>query len=167
MPYAYPGPRLVVLSSHHRDAEMLVRILRRFGLDIARGSSTRGGAAGLRAVVKKASLGYDVGLTPDGPRGPRRRVAPGILLEARLCGLPIVPVVPAAPAGCARGTALLRARSRRGLFGTGIHPDSARRGDEAEALRRTLEVELDRITDLADAETGVGPEDAREPLEAP
>ena len=172
MPYAYPGTRLVVLSSHHRDAEMLVRILRRFGLDISRGSTSRGGAAGLRSIVRKARIGYDIGLTPDGPRGPRRRVAPGVISVARWSGLPIVPVTfSAAPArrlGSWDRTLLPRPFSR-GLFVYGNPLRVPREADDAERehLRLALERELDRITDLADRETGIGPEDPRAPVEDP
>src|SRR5512139_2050021 len=74
MPYCYPGPRIVVLSSRHRDAEALVRILQKFGIEQARGSSTSGGMTGMRQILRKVEEGCDVGLTPDGPRGPRRRV---------------------------------------------------------------------------------------------
>lgn len=166
MPYAYPGPRLVVLSSHHRDAEMLVRILRRFGLDIARGSSTRGGAAGLRSILRKTKAGYDVGFTPDGPRGPRRRVTPGVITLARLSGLPIIPVTySAAPARRLRSwdRTLVPRFFSKGLFVYGTPLAVPRDADAAaeERLRETLEQELDRITDLADVATGIGPEDPR------
>ena len=50
MPYAYPGKRMTVLSSWHRDAEMLVRTLRTFGYQFARGSTTRGGSPWSRRV---------------------------------------------------------------------------------------------------------------------
>lgn len=171
MPYAYPGPRLAVLSSHHRDAEMLVRILRRFGLDISRGSTTRGGAAGLRSILKKATLGYDVGFTPDGPRGPRRRVAPGVIAVARVSGFPIIPVTfSAAPARRLRtwDRTLLPRLFSSGLFvyGEPIRVPREADGAEQEAKRQALERELDRITDLADLETGIGPEDDRERVEA-
>src|SRR5215831_8601664 len=79
MPYCYPGPRIVVLSSHHRDAEALVRLLRKFGIEQARGSTTRGGAVGMRQILRKVADGCDVGMTPDGPKGPRRRVQPGVV----------------------------------------------------------------------------------------
>src|SRR5512134_529704 len=64
MPYVYPGGRITVLSSRHRDSEMLARVLVRLGLDVSKGSSTEGGAAGLRDVLRKTRAGYDVGFTP-------------------------------------------------------------------------------------------------------
>lgn len=96
MPYAYRGKRMTVLSSQSRDGEMMVRTLARFGIDTSRGSSTRGGAAGLRGLLRKAAEGSDLGFTPDGPRGPAGIVKPGVLLAASASGLPIQPVTLAA-----------------------------------------------------------------------
>ncbi len=171
MPYSYPGPRLVVLLSQHHDAEILARILRRFDLDVSRGSTSRGGAAGLRSIVRKAREGCDVGLAPDGPRGPRRRAAPGTISLARWSGLPIIPVTfSAAPARRLRSwdRTLIPRPFARGLFVYGAPLWVPREADaaEQEKLRLGLERELDRITDLADRETGVGLEDPA-PVEGP
>ncbi len=172
MPYCYPGPRIVVLSSNHRDAEALVRILRKFGIEQARGSSTSGGATGLRQILRKVAEGCDVGLTPDGPRGPRRRVQPGVIAVARLSGLPIIPVTfSAAPARRLTtwdGTLLPKFFSK-GLFVYGAPVIVPRDADEVaqEAKRAALESELDRITDLADDAMSLAREDARPEVAAP
>lgn len=92
MPYAYPGRRIAILISHHRDGEYISRTMERFGFVTARGSSSRRGASGLREIVRKIREGYDAAFTPDGPRGPRARVQPGVIAAARLSGAPIVPV---------------------------------------------------------------------------
>ncbi|HKQ59953.1 MAG TPA: DUF374 domain-containing protein, partial [Candidatus Polarisedimenticolaceae bacterium] len=63
MPYAYPGRRLVILSSRHRDSRRLAAVMRRFGLEQAWGSSREGAVGGLRDLVRKAREGRDVGLT--------------------------------------------------------------------------------------------------------
>ncbi len=171
MPYSYPGPRLTVLSSRHRDAEMLNRILVRFGLEISRGSSTRGGTEALLDILRKVKRGYDVGITPDGPRGPRRRVKPGVIVAARLAGIPMVPVAfSASPARRLRSwdrTVIPRPFSR-GLFLYGAPIQVPRDADdtEAERLRLRVETELDRVTDAADEEVGLGREDPR-PAAAP
>ena len=155
MPYCYPGPKIVVLSSNHRDAEALVRILRKFGIEQARGSTTSGGATGLRQILRKVAEGCDVGLTPDGPRGPRRRVQPGVIAVARLTGLPIIPVTfSAAPARrlSTWDRTLLPKLFSRGLFVYGNPVTVPRDADDAaqEERRGALERELDRITDQAD-----------------
>ncbi|MFQ5677987.1 MAG: lysophospholipid acyltransferase family protein [Gemmatimonadota bacterium] len=89
----------VVLVSRHRDGEVLARVLHRLGYTAVRGSTTRGGASGLRALIAAGRSGRPVGLTPDGPRGPRRRCQPGIVQAASAIGVPLVPVGAAATAG--------------------------------------------------------------------
>jgi lysophospholipid acyltransferase (LPLAT)-like uncharacterized protein len=166
MPYCYPGPRIVVLSSNHRDAEALVRILRKFGIEQARGSSTSGGATGFRQILRKVEDGCDVGLTPDGPRGPRRRVQAGVIAIARLTGLPVIPVTFSAARARRLATwdrTLLPKFFSKGLFVYGQPVVVPRDADPAlqEAKRRALESELDRITDLADDAMALAREDAR------
>jgi lysophospholipid acyltransferase (LPLAT)-like uncharacterized protein len=171
MPYVYPDKKIVVLISLHRDAEMLGRILDRFGLEVARGSSTAGGARGVREVVRRVRNGYDVGIAPDGPRGPRRRVQPGVITLARLTGLPVVPTTfSARPARRLRSwdRTLVPVPFGRGLFVCGDPLTVPREADRAEQerLRSDLEREIDRVTDLADTSVGLGVEDVRPPVEA-
>ncbi len=96
MRYAYHGPRISVLVSRHRDGELIARTVAHLGVDASRGSTTRGGVAGLRALLRRAEQGYDLAFTPDGPRGPAGSVQPGILLAAQATGWPIQPVALAA-----------------------------------------------------------------------
>lgn len=166
MPYCYPDKRLVILSSRHRDSRMLADVMRRFGLTQAWGSSSEGGAAGMRDVLRRIRDGFDVGITPDGPRGPRRRVQPGVIAMARLSGKPIVPVAFSAKPARRLGSwdrTLLPLPFGRGLFVYGEPLTVAREADAAgrEEARRTLEQELDRLTDLADREVGIDAEPAR------
>jgi lysophospholipid acyltransferase (LPLAT)-like uncharacterized protein len=90
--------RAVVLASRHRDGRLIGLGVQKFGIDTVAGSSSRGGAAGLRALAAALAGGADVGLTPDGPRGPRRRAAPGVAMLAGLSGARILP--------CAASTSL-------------------------------------------------------------
>ena len=92
MPFANKGKRISILISQHRDGELIARTVAYFGFHAERGSTTRGGAAALRRLVRRARAGDLVVMTPDGPRGPRHVVQPGILKLAMLTGLPIVPV---------------------------------------------------------------------------
>lgn len=164
MPYSYPGPKLTVLISRHRDSEMLGRLLEWFSLDVSRGSTTAGGFAGMRDVLRKVGDGFDFGIAPDGPRGPRRLVKPGVIAAARIASLPIIPVAfSAAPAWRLRSwdRTLVPRPFSRGLFVYGHAIRVPRDADEPEQdrLRLELEADLDRITDQADAETGVGTEE--------
>lgn len=86
-----PRP-LAVLVSHSRDGELQAALLRRLGFVIVRGSSSRGGAQGLRGLVRAARGGCDSATAVDGPRGPLHQAKPGILALARLSKVPIVPL---------------------------------------------------------------------------
>ena len=81
-----------VLASRSRDGGIVGDYARRFGLDVVRGSSSRGGALALRALVTALGAGRDVALVPDGPRGPRGRLGPGVVALAALTGAPVVPL---------------------------------------------------------------------------
>jgi lysophospholipid acyltransferase (LPLAT)-like uncharacterized protein len=96
MPYAYRGKRISVLVSQSQDGELIARTVARLGIDSSRGSSSRGGMAGMRTLLRKAAGGWDIAFTPDGPRGPLREVQPGVILAAAATGLPIQPVALAA-----------------------------------------------------------------------
>jgi lysophospholipid acyltransferase (LPLAT)-like uncharacterized protein len=96
MPYAYRGQRISVLVSQSQDGELIARTVARLGIDSSRGSSSRGGIAGMRSLLRKAAEGWDIAFTPDGPRGPLREVQPGVILAAASTGLPILPVAIAA-----------------------------------------------------------------------
>jgi len=79
--------------SRSRDGELIASVLRRLGYsDPPRGSSTRGGAAALRALARLVSAGTTVSIQTDGPRGPARRSKPGVVALARLTGADIVAI---------------------------------------------------------------------------
>ncbi len=80
-----------VLASRHRDGQLIAAVVRHFNIAVVAGSSSRGGAAGLRALVKGLQAGHHVGLTPDGPRGPRRVAAAGTAQLAALSGAAVLP----------------------------------------------------------------------------
>ncbi len=92
MRYAYFGSRMSVLVSQSWDGELTAQTLAHLGIDTCRGSTSQGGAAALRDLLRRARDGSDLAFTPDGPRGPLRRVQPGVIVAAALSGLPIQPV---------------------------------------------------------------------------
>ena len=79
------------LASRSRDGEMIARFAGRFGIETVRGSSSRGGADAMRALVGALRGEADVAVVPDGPRGPRERAQMGVVAVAALTGAPIVP----------------------------------------------------------------------------
>lgn len=84
--------KVAVLVSASKDGEKLARVLEKFDLICVRGSSSRRGSGAMRELAQLMEEGYDVGITPDGPRGPRFQVAPGVVRLSQLAGAPIVPV---------------------------------------------------------------------------
>ena len=92
IPIGYRGAGSHVLISQHGDGEIIARIIARFGHQAVRGSSTRGGAGALRALIRLGRSGQDVVVTPDGPKGPRHVAKLGVIQLAKATGLPIVPL---------------------------------------------------------------------------
>lgn len=152
MPYAYRGRRISVLVSQSGDGELIARTVARLGIDSSRGSSSRGGVAGMRTLLRKAGEGYDLAFTPDGPRGPAREVQPGVILAAAATGWPILPVAVAATR-----SKLLRSWDRflvplpcaRVHFVYGEPMSVERRADPAEAAAE-LKRRLDEIESEAE-----------------
>jgi lysophospholipid acyltransferase (LPLAT)-like uncharacterized protein len=92
MPFAYRGGRMTVLVSQSWDGELTSQALAHLGLATSRGSTSRGGTAALRDLLRRARAGSDLGFTPDGPRGPLRKVQPGVVVAAALTAFPVIPV---------------------------------------------------------------------------
>lgn len=81
-----------VLVSASRDGEYVSTVLKCFGIQVIRGSSSRGGTHALFELCKAVKEGINVVLTVDGPRGPRYTVHPGAVAIARKCDVAIIPV---------------------------------------------------------------------------
>lgn len=154
--------RSYVLISAHNDGQLIARTLAHLGMRAVTGSTRRGGAEALRRMQKILGDGGVVGITPDGPRGPRMRVSPGIVQLARLTGTPIYPMASAA-SPCrifdSWDRAVLPLPFCRGLhlWGDPIEiPRDADR-DQMEAVRRTLEESMNALTRRAETEVGQAP----------
>jgi lysophospholipid acyltransferase (LPLAT)-like uncharacterized protein len=80
-----------VLVSQHRDGQFIAEVVQRFGIKPVLGSSSRGGASGLHQLLHIIKNGAMIGITPDGPRGPRRVAAFGVAQLAGISGVPILP----------------------------------------------------------------------------
>lgn len=83
--------RLATMASLSKDGELINHVLQKFGIATARGSSSRGGSAALRGLVRLSRQGYSPVIAVDGPRGPVHQAKPGVLELARMTGLPIYP----------------------------------------------------------------------------
>lgn len=156
MPYCWDYDHEIhMMVSYHRDGQFIGRTVKNFGIDTVVGSSSKGGAKALREMVKLLGRGACVGLTPDGPRGPRMRASAGLVTLARLSGVPVIP----AAYSLSRGTHL-KSWDRflvGGLFGRGTYiwgdPIEVPRDADAEAqeaARQKIEDTLNAITAQAD-----------------
>jgi len=86
------GPkRTHVLVSRHRDGRFVGRVIGRFRLNTVHGSTSRGGAVGMMAMLRLLERGDLGAITPDGPRGPRRQAAPGVAQIAAAAAVPVIP----------------------------------------------------------------------------
>lgn len=165
--------KATTLISEHRDGEIVARTVRHFGLEVQRGSAAdprkpdknKGGAAALKALKRALDSGITVGITPDGPRGPRQRAQLGVAQLSRLTGAPIIPITYSVERGknfssWDRFLLPFPMPFSKGIFvfGEPILPVEGRKTDP-EWLRTRVEDELNRITEKADREMG------REPLE--
>ena len=165
MPAGYGGIRAAALISLHQDGELISRTMKYFGFKSIRGSTTRGGFSAVREMMRAYQERYDIGITPDGPRGPRYCVQSGIIELARRTGMPIIPVT-----FSASRKKIFRSWDRfllpypfsRGVFIWGEPLLVLRQVDrnEFERKRLLLERRLREITDRADCyfekETGKG-----------
>lgn len=86
------GRRGAVLTSASKDGEIIAAVIARFGCAAVRGSSSRRGATALLGLLDWVRDGYDVAIVPDGPRGPRYRLGPGVVKLAELTGALMLPV---------------------------------------------------------------------------
>ncbi len=86
-----PNPGMAAMVSASKDGGFLTAILERFKVQPVRGSSSRRGPQVLLELTTWAERGYDLAITPDGPRGPCYVVQEGVMALAQLTGLPIIP----------------------------------------------------------------------------
>ncbi len=80
------------LVSLSNDGDLQDRLLRSRGFRTVRGSSGRGGARALLELTRKLQEGGVMAHTPDGPKGPPKKVQPGTVYLAKRSGCPVLPV---------------------------------------------------------------------------
>jgi lysophospholipid acyltransferase (LPLAT)-like uncharacterized protein len=83
-------PSLAVLISKHADGQLLGELITAMGMSMVQGSTNRGGVEAVRKLVDPAAAFRHVAITPDGPRGPRRIVQPGMIYAASRAAMPII-----------------------------------------------------------------------------
>lgn len=165
--------RVFMLSSLHRDAEIIVNAAKRFGVEFIRGSAAnpkkaskdkKGGPA-LVQMIGALRDGHVVGVNPDGPRGPREVAHIGTIRLAQFSGAPILPGAYSVTRGRFLGTwdrFLLPYPFSRGWFVAlapiNVPPDAS--PEQLEEKRLELERALTAAAALADKHAGQSPEAA-------
>lgn len=92
LPFIYPGKCLHILISTHRDGDIIANVMKGFGFNLVRGSSSKGGLSALREMVTLLKNGSDIGITPDGPKGPFQVVKGGVAQLAKISNKAIIPI---------------------------------------------------------------------------
>ena len=177
LPAMWPtSAKISMLISMHRDGELMARAISYFGHGTVRGSAAkpgsgkdRGGVAALRGMLKVLKANQYVGITPDGPRGPRMRATEGIVTVARMAGVPILPC-----SFSTRSRVLLSTWDRfvvplpfsRGVIVWGDPIFVAREADDAaiETARLAVEAGVNAVTKQSDEIMGVAPVEPEEAL---
>lgn len=166
MPYCWRRTDLVnMLISGHRDGRLISQTVKHFDIESVVGSTTHGGAQAMRYLIRQMRDGGIVGITPDGPRGPRMRVGEGTVALARLAGAPVIPATFAASRRRIVGSwdrFVVALPFSRGVFlwGDPIEVPRDADGEALEARRLELEEAMNGLTARADAMMG---HDAVEP----
>ncbi len=90
--WSIKNQNVATMISEHGDGEIIGRAAQALGCRMVRGSSSRGAARALLTGAREIEAGYDLAITPDGPRGPAKSVAPGAVAITQRTGAPLLPV---------------------------------------------------------------------------
>ena len=169
MPYGWRrGKPIEMLISQHRDGQLIARTIGHFGFSAIAGSTSRGGSEALRAMLRGLQRGGSIGITPDGPRGPRMRAGRGVTDVARLSGAPILPLAVATSRRVVLGSwdrFIVALPFSRGVYVWGEPIEDSRR-EAGDATQQRLEERLNAVTAEADRLVGVSAIEPA-PIEAP
>lgn len=144
-----------MLISRHGDGEFIAKVIKYFGVGAVRGSYRKTSISSMREILAELKQGTTIGVTPDGPKGPRYQVKPGIVEIAKIAQRPIVPVT----YGASRHRAfaswdrfVLPYPFSRILFvwGDPLYVAADAKADAIEKTRKELEERLVSITEAAD-----------------
>lgn len=152
--YYFRGTGAYVVAGRHEDAEMAARVYARMGYRMIRGSSTWGGTQAYRELIEVlTNPGALVGITPDGPRGPKQKAKIGAVGAAVRTGAVLIPVSGQASRRWeieSWDTLVIPKPFGRASFIFGA-PIILGENDNVQESCQTLERELNRVQDLADA----------------
>ena len=153
--YVHRYEDICVLVSTHRDGEYIARVIEGLGFGTVRGSSPRGAMRAVLGMIETATRGLDLGISPDGPGGPRETLQPGVIYLAKKTGISVIPI------GVSHRPSLVLSSWDRFMiplpfakcvitYGEPITYDAELCQESIEQARRDLEERLGRVTREAD-----------------
>lgn len=149
--------KLHMLISNHPDGQIIARTTQNFGYGWIAGSSNKGGRKAVLSILKTLKKGDSIGITPDGPRGPRYQASLGVIQMARLGNVALLPI----SYSSTRGTFMkswdrffLPLPFSRGVFIYGPMIEVINSSKSDEELREELEKSLNDLTRQADLYCG-------------
>lgn len=157
--YLHSGSNFHAASSYSFDGELAARLTHQFNVECVRGSTSRGGAEVLRELEKALKLVDCVGLTMDGPRGPRRHAQPGLAILSARTGVPVIPLAFAISKSWRLRTwdrmAVPKPFAKlRYAYAEPIAPPESTDRDAIEAKRLEIQESLNRLHESLEAELG-------------
>lgn len=151
--YTHRGEQAAIMVSKSKDGDLIAKVMALSRIRAVRGSSSRAALQGTRELIEAAEAGLCPGFTPDGPKGPARKVKPGVIYLAQKTGLPILPLTNS----LSRKLVMRRAWDQFEVplpFGRIVltygPPISVGKDDDPEKKALELEKALNQITDEAD-----------------
>ena len=144
-----------VLVSTHQDGEYIARVLAGLGFGTVRGSSTRGGTGAVLKLTGTGAQKHDIGITPDGPHGPRERCRSGVIYVAKRNRMAVLPLAASHKSGL-----ILSSWDRfmipfpfarcRVVYGDPVLYDSSLAEESIETAAQDLERRIKAVTQEAD-----------------
>lgn len=146
---------LCAMISRHSDGELAADTFGKLGIKAVRGSTSSGGATAFRQLFQMIEQGWNAAITPDGPRGPARRLQEGVVSLGQISQRPIIPI-----SFSARHAVRLKSWDRfmvplpfsrvAMVFGDPILIPRKMDTVTKEKYRISVEEALNRVTDLSD-----------------
>ena len=162
--WSHRGSKVYILASEHYDGDLMGKTIEWLGFGHLKGSTTRGGTRALRELRSLLGGGQDIGLTVDGPKGPRGKVQQGATELSRLASSAVLPV-----SDTARGRKIFGSWDRFQVpvpfarviveYGEPLIVPAGAGAEERERLRIELERRLGELTSRLDREMGYTGED--------
>lgn len=160
MPLSWKGESPChMLISNHSDGILISKAVNHFGIKTISGSTSHGGVKALKTLIKLLKEDKQVGITPDGPRGPRFEVSPGTVQLAMLSGKPVIPFcisISRRKIVSSWDRFMIPLPFARGIITAGkpLYPPQERSGESLEAFRLLIEKTMLRQASQSDAELG-------------